>query len=259
MSKRLGGEIAIVTGSDSGIGQAIAIAFAREGADVTITYNRDKEGAEVTLRNAEKEGARGIIVHVDVADPKSVKAMFAETKSKLGVPTILVNNAGTGGEQKPVAELTDEGWEATIRTDLFGPFYCCKEFINGLDGTDKHGSIINVTSVHEDIPGPGNSAYCAAKGGLRNLTRCLALELADKNINVNNLAPGMILTPMNDEARQDPKKYEAQIQTIPLKRAGLPEEIANAAVYLASRDALYVHGTTLFVDGGLLQNKGRGS
>lgn len=259
MSKRLGGEIAIVTGSDSGIGQAIAQAFAREGAYVTVTYNRDKEGAEVTLRAVEKEGARGIVLHVDVTDPDSVASMFHMTKARLGVPTILVNNAGIAGEQKPVTELSEEGWHVTIRTDLYGPFYCCKQFIRSLEGTGKHGSIINITSVHEEIPSPNNSAYCAAKGGLRNLTRCLALELAEKNINVNNLAPGMVLTPMNDESRKDSAKYETQIQTIPFKRAGLPEEIANAAVFLASTEALYVHGTTLFVDGGLLQNIGRGS
>lgn len=259
MSKRLGGQIALVTGSDSGIGQAIAQAFAREGADVVVTYHRDKEGAEVTLEAVQKEGARGIVVHVDVTDPDSVASLFNITKARLGIPTILVNNAGTAGEEKPVAELSIEGWDATIRADLYGPFYCCKQFIQTLEGTGNHGSIINITSVHEDNPMPGGSAYCAAKGGLRNLTRCLALELADKNINVNNLAPGMILTPMNDESRKDPAKYAKQVQTIPLKRAGLPEEIANAAVFLASTEALYVHGTTLFVDGGLLQNIGRGS
>lgn len=254
MSKRLKGEVAIITGSDSGIGQATAIAYAREGADIAVTYMHDKQGAEKTGKLVEKSGQRALVVQLDQSKPVSVAQLFEKVNKELGTPTILVNNAGTGGNKRPVSELKIEEWDEVIRADLYGPFYCCKEFIAGLEGSDRPGAIINITSVHQEIPGEGGAAYCAAKGGLRNLTYVLALELALKNIRVNNLAPGMILTPMNQSALDDRKEYERQVQPIPMKRAAQPEEIAEVAVFLASNDASYVHGASLIVDGGLVLN-----
>lgn len=256
MSKRLENQVALITGSDSGIGQATAIAFAREGADVVVTYRRDKEGAQKTVAEAEKHGGQVMLVHLDVAQPKDVARVFKETKQNLGTVTILVNNAGTGGGDN-VKDMKIEDWKMVIETDLHGPFYCAQQFIRGIEGSGKHGVIINVTSVHEDIPQIGGAAYCASKGGLRNLTRCLALELAEKEINVVNIAPGMILTPMNQEAIDDPAKYEEEVQRIPMRRAGEPEEIAELAVFLASGDARYIHGSTVFCDGGLMQTAGQ--
>ncbi|MGY8525655.1 glucose 1-dehydrogenase [Paracidovorax citrulli] len=259
MQQRLLNEIAIVTGSDSGIGQATAIAFAREGADVVITYHSDAEGAERTREAVMVNNRRALVVQLDQSDPASVTEFFRTVREQLGVPTILVNNAGINANGVPVKDLSDEDWDRTIRTNLYGPFYCCREFIRGLDGSDKHGTIINVTSVHQEIPMPGASAYDASKGGLRNLTTTLALELSEKNINVNNIAPGMILTPMNQEAMDDPAKQEKQVQSIPMKRAGKPEEIASVAVFLASDQASYIQGATIVVDGGLVLFQGQGA
>jgi len=257
--KKLSGEIAVVTGSDSGIGQATAIAFAREGADVAITYLEDKQGAEHTRKLVEEAGQKALISQLDQSQPEQIEQLFESVKGKLGTPTILVNNAGMDSAGVPVAEMDYDRWDKAIKTNLYGPFVCCQQFIRGLDGIKKRGVIINITSVHQEIPRAGAADYDVAKGGLRNLTRTLALELADKGINVNNIAPGMVLTPFNQPAKDDPEVWQKQVQSIPMKRAAEPQEIAHAAVYLASRDGRYVHGTTLFVDGGLMQNLGQGA
>lgn len=259
MEQRLAREIAIVTGSDSGIGQATAVAFAKEGADVAVTYLHDKEGAETTKREVEATGRKAIVVHLDQRDPKSVEKLFRQTEEGLGVPTILVNDAGIDASGKPVKDMTLEDWDDSIRTNLYGPFFCCQQFIRGLEGSEKHGTIINITSVHQEIPRAGAADYDVAKGGLRNLTRTLALELAEKNINVNNIAPGMVLTPFNQKAKDDPEVREKQVQSIPMKRAAEPEEIADVAVFLASKEARYIHGTSIVVDGGLMQFQGQGA
>ncbi len=258
-NKRLTGEIAIVTGSDSGIGQATAIAFAREGADVAVTYLEDRKGAEHTQQLIEEAGQKALVFQLDHSQPEQVEQLFKEVQDKLGTPTILVNNAAGGSVNVPVKDMSYEAWDWSIKANLYGPFLCCQQFIRAREGSDKRGVIINITSVHEDIPSPGTADYCAAKAGLRNLTRTLALELADSKINVNNIAPGMILTPMNQQALDDPNAWKHQVQHIPMKRAGEPQEIAHAAVFLASSDAKYIHGTTLFIDGGLMQNVGQGA
>jgi glucose 1-dehydrogenase len=259
MTQRLAKEIAVVTGSDSGIGQATAIAFAKEGADVAVTYFHDKEGAEKTKREVEAAGRKAVVVYLDQRDPISVENLFRETREGLGTPTILVNDAGIDATGKPVKDMTLEEWDDSIRTNLYGPFFCCQQFIAGLEDIDQHGTIINITSVHQEIPRAGAAGYDVAKGGLRNLTRTLALELAEKNINVNNIAPGMVLTPFNQQAVDDPDVLKKQVQSIPMKRAAEPEEIANVAVFLASKEACYIQGTTIVVDGGLMQFQGQGA
>jgi glucose 1-dehydrogenase len=257
--QRLKGELAVVTGSDSGIGQATAIAFANEGADVVITYLHDRKGAEHTAQQVEAAGRKAAVYQLDQRESKNVQRLFQEMKSAIGVPTILVNNAGVDALGKPVKDMTDQDWDDSIRADLYGPFYCCREFLRALDGSGRHGTILNVTSVHQEIPRAGASAYDVAKGGLRNLTTTLALEVAEQNINVNNIAPGMVLTPMNQSAIDDPKVREQQVQSIPMKRAARPEEIAHVAVFLASEQARYIHGTTIVVDGALMLFQGQGA
>ena len=256
---KLDGRVAIVTGADSGIGQATAEAFAREGAKVAITYFHDEGGAEETLRRVEEHGAAAIIVQLDQRDPGAVARMFREVADTLGRPEILVNNAAAGGKDGPIAEMSDDDWDNVIRTNLHGPFYCCREFIRYRRAAGGRGRIVNVTSVHEEIPMPNTGAYNASKGGLRNLTRTLALELAPDRINVNNIAPGMILTPMNQEAMDDAKVREEAASHIPWKRAGQPSEVAALAVYLASDDADYATGQTFTLDGGLTMNVGQGA
>ncbi|MUG96907.1 SDR family oxidoreductase [Scytonema sp. UIC 10036] len=258
-NKKLANEIAIVTGSDSGIGQATAIAFAREGADVAVTYLEDRQGAEHTQQLVEEAGQKALVVQLDQSKLENVEHLFKEVQDKLGTPTILVNNASIDSAGVPVKDISYERWDRAIKTNVYGPFFCCQQFIRGLEGSDKRGVIINITSVHQEIPRAGAADYDVAKGGLRNLTRTLALELAEKQINVNNIAPGMVLTPFNQSAKDDPEVWKKQVQSIPMKRAAEPQEIAHTAVFLASKDGRYIHGTTLFVDGGLMQNLGQGA
>lgn len=257
--KPLSGQVALVTGSDSGIGQAIAIEFANNGANVAIDYLEDEQGAQKTRAAVERAGGKAIVVRGDVGKPDDVETLFSQCEEQLGTVTILVNNAGSDALGKPVSELQPQEWIRSLQTNLTGPFLCARRFITALQTKNRPGKIINISSVHEEIPRAGASEYCASKGGLRNLMRCLALELADKGINVNNIAPGMVLTPMNQEAIDDPKKREEQVASIPMKRAAQPEEIAKVALFLASPDSNYVHGSTYVMDGGLMQNLGQGA
>lgn len=259
MGNRLGGKIAVVTGSDSGIGQATAAEFAREGADVVITYLHDKAGAEATRQAVEAAGRRALVVHFDQREPAQVEQLFRETSETLGTPYVLVNDAGRDSTGKQVAEMPLHEWDDEMKTNLYGPFYCCQQFIRERRRAGGQGKIINITSVHQEIPRVGSAGYDAAKGGLRNLTRSLALELAPDHINVNNVAPGMVLTPFNQDAIDDPKIREEQVQSIPWKRAAEPSEIAKLAVYLASEDSDYATGQTFTLDGGLSMNVGQGA
>lgn len=195
--KRLEGEIAVVTGSDSGIGQATAIAFAREGADVAATHLADQAGAEKTHQGVEEACQRAIVVQRDQRIPQSVAHLFEATRSRLGTPTILVNNVGIDASGKHAKDLPVEDWDNALKTSLYGTFYCCRQFLRAIEGSGRHGTIISITSIHQGAPRAGALDYDVTKGGLRNLTTTLALEVAEKNINVNAIAPGMVLTPFN--------------------------------------------------------------
>jgi glucose 1-dehydrogenase len=259
VTDRLKDKIAIVTGSDSGMGQAMAEAFAQEGADVAITYFHDQKGAEETRQKVEAAGRRAIVINLDVRKPEEVQRLFQAVGEKLGTPYILVNDAGVDSTGKQVPEMPVEDWDNEMKTNLYGPFYCCQDFIRARRAAGGNGKIINITSVHQEIPRAGAAGYDVAKGGLRNLTRTLCLEVAPDHINVNNIAPGMVLTPFNQNAIDDPKVREQQVQSIPWKRAAEPWEIAKLAVYLASEDADYVTGQTFTIDGGLSMNTGQGA
>lgn len=256
---KLEGKVALITGSDSGIGRASAIEFAKEGADVVVTYHSDEEGAQETLKKVEEAGRRGLLSQVDISEEKDVEKMFNRILKEFGKLDILMNNAAIDGQGIQVADMSTETFDKAIKTNLYGTFFCTRRFIQELRKEKNKGKIINVSSVHEEIPAPGTAEYCASKGGVRNFTRVLALELAEEGINVNNIAPGMILTPMNQEAIDDKETREEQVQHIPMKRAGKPEEIAKMAVFLASSDSDYVTGSTFVVDGGLMQNMGQGA
>ena len=256
---RLDNQVVIVTGSDSGIGQAIAVEFAREGADVAVTYHTDEEGARETERLVEETGSRAIVMRVDVRRETDVEELFAQTMRRLGTPTILVNNAGMNGPGDEVADLSTENWVRVLETNLYGPFYGCRRFVNLRRDAGGGGKLVNVTSVHEYIPTAGDAVYDVSKGGLRNLTRTLALEAAKHKINVNAIAPGMILTPINQEAVDDEEKREESERNIPWRRAGEPWDVARLAVYLVSSEADYVTGQTFVIDGGLSLNLGQGA
>jgi glucose 1-dehydrogenase len=259
MTDRLKDKIAIVTGSDSGMGQAMAETFAQEGADVAITYLHDQNGAEETRRKVEAAGRRAMVIHFDQRKPEEVERLFREVEEELGTPYILVNDAGVDSTGKQVPDMPIENWDNEMKTNLYGPFYCCQHFIRARRAAGGKGKIINITSVHQEIPRAGAAGYDAAKGGLRNLTRTLCLELAPDHINVNNIAPGMVLTPFNQQAIDHPEVRKKQVQSIPWKRAAEPWEIAKLAVYLASEDADYVTGQTFTIDGGLSMNTGQGA
>jgi glucose 1-dehydrogenase len=254
--KKLEGKVAIVTGSDSGIGRGIAIEFAKQGANVTVTYHSDKEGAVETVKAVEQEGSKALLLHLDVTDEAMVKDLFDKTLETFGTIDILVNNAGVKGAGKPVIEMTTEEFDATLKANLYGPFYTCRTFAKYRTEQGGKGKIINVTSVHEEIMAKNGSDYGTAKGGLRNFTRTLALELAELQINVNNIGPGMIVTPMNQDLIDDKEKLKENESKVPFKRAGYPEEIGKLAVFLASSDADYVTGSTYFMDGGLMMQMG---
>jgi glucose 1-dehydrogenase len=255
----LSGKTAIITGSDSGMGRAMAELFAQAGADVAITFHTDRSGAEAAGQTVEATGRRAVVRQLDVRDEASVRALFDIVYAELGAPDILVNNAGVGSSGAKVAELATEEFDRVMRTDLYGPFFCAREFLRRRPEGAKGGKIINITSVHEAIPSPGNAAYGAAKGGLLTFTRSLALELAPLRINVNAIAPGLIRTPMTAERTEDPAKMKEELPRIPWNRPGEPEEVAALALYLASDRSDYVTGQSFTIDGGLEMNWGQGA
>ncbi len=253
---QLQGKVAIVTGADSGIGRAIAALFAREGADVCITYHTDAEGAAETGRMVEAAGRRALVVGGDVGDPAAVADMFARSEAALGVPDILVNNAGKAMSGKPVAEMDDALLELVLRTNLMGPLFCARPFIRARIAAGGGGRIVNISSVAQHLPTSGSAPYGMSKAGLGSLARSLSVELAEHRINVNNVAPGLIETPMTAERVEDREKLEKSLKEIPWGRVGQPEEIARVALFLAADSGDYVTGQTWTMDGGLTMNWG---
>ena len=258
-SGRLEGKVILITGSDSGIGQASAVEFAKEGADIVVNYLHDVEGAQTTAASVTEAGRRSIVVRADISDENQVTDLFDQAVDAFGSIHVLMNNAGVDASGSPVAELSTEVWDRAIRTNVYGPFFCCRRFAQLRIAAGGGGKIINVTSVHADNPNAGGADYDCSKGAVRMLTRTLALELAPHQINVNSLAPGMVLTPFNQAAIDDPDLLEQQVQSIPWKRAAEPSEIAKLAVFLASSDADYVTGASYVMDGGLMINLGQGA
>ncbi len=252
---KLQGKNALVTGSDSGIGQAFAITFAREGATVVVHYGNDQQGAQHTAQQIQQHGGKAEILQADLADPRNAQTLSEQAVEKLGQIDILVNNAGTGSDVENSLDTPLDDFTRVINIDLISPWALAQAAAKQMVQRGQ-GVIINITSVHEEIPSPGGAAYDAAKGGLRNVTRTLALELAPHGVRVNNIAPGMIETPMTAESLQDPQSAQQSTQRIPMGRPGQPQEIANVALFLASDDASYVTGSTYFADGGLMQKVG---
>lgn len=254
--KRLLGKNVLITGASSGIGEATAIKFAEEGANVAINYFSGKEDAlkvEESLRKScdivEQSGCKTLLIKADVSQQEEVEKMFSQVLDAWGRIDVLINNAGIQ-KQSPSHEMTNEDLMKVIAVDLIGPYYNSREAIKHFLGRDGEGIIINNSSVHELVPKPEFISYSMAKGGLENLTKTLALEYADKGIRVNSVAPGAILTPINPW-KDDPKQKASVESHIPMKRAGKPEEIASVFAFLASEDASYITGQTIFVDGGL--------
>ena len=249
---KLEGKVALVTGSAQGIGQAIAVRLAQEGADVVID-DRKADGAQETLRLVEATGRRGLIVQGDLGKLEDDVRMVAEGVAHFGKIDILVNNAGVE-KAAPFWEVTEQDYDFVLNINLKGTFFATQSFVRHIIDTKRPGRVINISSVHEELPFPHFASYCASKGGLKMLMRDLAIELAPLGITVNNVAPGAIATPINTKLLNSPDLLKALLSNIPLNRLGTPNDVAGTVAFLASADADYITGATIVVDGGLLWN-----
>jgi NAD(P)-dependent dehydrogenase (short-subunit alcohol dehydrogenase family) len=241
--------VAIVTGSDSGIGKATAVALAGRGFDVGITWHTDEEGARGTAAEVREQGREAEVRQVDLSQVSNGAAIVGELADALSGIDVLVNNAGTGAST-PFVEVSLDEWRRVLDVDLTAAFVAGQEAARRMIEAGGGGRIINVTSVHEHVPLRGSSAYCAAKGGLGLLTKVMALELAEHGITVNAVAPGEIATPMTGAHDKDPTEIERP--NIPLGRPGAAREVAGAIAFLASPESSYVTGESFVVDGGML-------
>lgn len=253
----LKGKNVLVTGGSSGIGQAIAVRFAREGSNVAINYRSSLEEAEKTHAmfhdyegQMEEMDVKHIPVRADVSKEEDILAMFTTVMQEMGPVDILINNAGfqIPGESH---EIPTEAFDRVIATNLRGAYLCAREAIKQILAARKPGVILNISSVHQEIPKPRFIGYSVSKGGMQNLTRTLALEYAGRGIRVNGIGPGATVTPINRAWIDDPEKRAMVESHIPMGRAGTSEEMAAVAAFLASDEAAYITGQTLFVDGGL--------
>lgn len=251
--RNLSGRVAVVTGAGSGIGKAIAIKLAGQGASVVVDYVGPSEGAEDTLKSIVDAGGKGIIAEADVSVVSAVQDLIERSWSAFGSADILVNNAGL--------EIKADFWDATeadydkvLGVNLKGPYFLSQAFVRKLREAKKPGRIINISSVHEDMAFAGFTSYCVSKGGMRMLMRNLCVELGPLGITINNIAPGAISTPMNASLLADKPKLNALLDNIPMGRLGTPEEVADMVAYLASDEAAYISGGTFLIDGGLSRN-----
>jgi glucose 1-dehydrogenase len=257
MPKLLTGQKALVTGANSGIGKAVAIALGQAGADVVVNYVDGDEAAAGVVEQIRKSGAKAYAHKADVASEEEVAAMFKKMIADFGTIDILVNNAGLQRDSA-FPQMTLAQWNKVIGVNLTGQFLCAREAVREFlrrgvvpSVSSAAGKIICMSSVHQEIPWGGHANYAASKGGIKLLMESLAQELAPQRIRVNAIAPGAIRTPINTEAWQTKEAYAALMTLVPYGRIGEPEDIARTAVWLASDHSDYVVGTTIFVDGGM--------
>jgi len=259
MEKKLQGQVAIITGASSGIGAGVAKALAASGATVVVNYPVPvtKNAAEAVLQEIVTAGGNGITYACDVSKEEEVIKMFTDVVAQFGTVDILVNNAGLQRDAR-FTEMTLEQWNFVLGVNLTGQFLCAREAIKeflrrGLDErrSKAAGKIICMSSVHEVIPWAGHANYAASKCGVMMMMKTIAQEFAPKKIRINSIAPGAIATPINHDAWDTAAHLQDLLKLIPEKRIGQVEDIGNAAVFLASDDADYINGTTLFVDGGM--------
>ncbi len=250
MEISLAGKRALVTGANSGIGEAVAEAFGAAGADVVVNYVARPEDAEAVVKRLEAGGVKALALEADVSNPEQVASMFAQVDEAWGGLDVLVNNAGIDGARQVAWETDLAAWRKVLEVNLFGAFYCAHEALKRMVPQGK-GVILNLSSVHEIIPWTGYSAYTSAKAGVSMLTRTLSQEAAPHGVRVVALAPGAIRTPINRTVWADPTMSKDLLGKIPLGRIGETSDVANMAVMLASDTAGYVTGTSVFVDGGM--------
>jgi glucose 1-dehydrogenase len=253
----LKGQKALVTGANSGIGKAVAIALGSAGADVVVNYVRGENAANEVVDAVVKSGSRAVAIQADVSHEDQVQAMFRKMIEEFGTVDILVNNAGLQMDA-PFEEMTLAQWNTVIGINLTGQFLCAREAVREFkrrgvanDVSVSAGKIICMSSVHEVIPWAGHANYAASKGGVMLLMKSIAQEVAPYRIRVNSVCPGAIRTPINTSAWNSPEAYIALMRLIPYKRIGEPEDIGRLAVFLASDQADYINGASIFVDGGM--------
>ncbi|KUG08677.1 SDR family oxidoreductase [Solirubrum puertoriconensis] len=256
-AKRLAGQVALITGASSGIGLGVALAMGAAGASVVVNYRSDAEAAQQVVEQVRQAGSQAVAIEADVSKEDEVQAMFRQAKEHFGTVHILVSNSGIQ-QDAPLIDMSLEQWQQVIDVNLTGQFLCAREaareFIRrGIEPrlSKAAGKIICMSSVHETIPWAGHVNYAASKGGLMLLMKSMAQELAPYKIRVNSIAPGAIKTPINQEAWETPEAADRLLKLIPYGRIGETEDIGKVAVWLASDEADYVHGTTLYVDGGM--------
>lgn len=252
---RLRGKTALVTGGDTGIGKSICLHMAHEGANVVIDYHGDAARAQAFVREVEAFGGAARAVQGDISAEADVEELIRGAVEQFGKLDIAVNNAAIE-EQHPFIEMPFGVYQKTVAVNLTGTWIVTQAAVKQMVSQQSGGRIINISSVHEEIPMPTNAAYCATKGALRMLARTLCVELAQYGITVNNICPGAIDTPLDRPVKRDPEKLKALLDEIPLRRLGTPDEVAAMAVYLASDDAAYVTGASLFIDGGMSKQSG---
>jgi glucose 1-dehydrogenase len=252
---KLQDKVAVVTGAGTGIGQAIALAFAQAGSAIVVDYVGSASVSEDTIKKIGAMGRKSLGVAADISRPDEVNDLINKTVAAFGKLDIFVNNAGI--EKKvPFVEYPLDLWQKIMAVNLTGPFLCSQAAAKQMIRQGKGGRIINISSIHEDLPMPTNAPYCASKGGLRMLMRTIAVELAPYQITVNNIGPGAIYTPIDLDVESDAQLNNQILAEIPMGRWGKPEEVAQLALYLASDDAAYVTGSTHVIDGGMLRNAG---
>ncbi len=247
---RLQGKVALVTGSAQGIGRAIVERFAREGADVVVNYRSGPAMADEVVQAARAVGVRAVAIQADVAQVGDVRRLVEQAAAEMGRLDILVNNAGVE-THAPFWDVAEADYDKVLGVNLKGPFFATQAMVRHLRATGRPGRIVNISSVHEELPFPNFAAYCASKGGLKMLTRNLAVELGPLGITINSVAPGAIATPINTALLNDPVKLKSLTEQIPLARLGTTDDVTGVAVFLASDEAAYVTGSTYVVDGGL--------
>jgi glucose 1-dehydrogenase len=253
----LAGQKALVTGASSGIGRAVAIALGGAGADVVVHYRSGDDEAQEVVGAVKEKGSEAVALQADVSKEDQVQAMFRRTFDKFGTIDILVNNAGLQ-KDAPFEEMTLQDWTTVITVNLTGQFLCAREAVKEFkrrgvrpEVSCAAGKIICMSSVHDVIPWAGHVNYAASKGGIMMMMKSIAQEVAPHRIRVNSISPGAIRTPINRPAWATPEAYSQLLELIPYKRIGEPEDIARAAVWLASDEADYLTGISLYVDGGM--------
>jgi glucose 1-dehydrogenase len=249
---RLENKVALITGASSGIGKGIATEFVKQGAKVVINhYPNDKEAA-AAAQMVKELGENTLALPADVSKRDQVEKMFADAVAHFGRMDIVVSNAGIE-KQVPFPDITDDDWHLIMSVNLYGSFVVSQTAVRQMIKQGDGGKMIFISSVHEDIPFPQHTIYCATKGAVRMMMRNMAVDLAPHQININNIAPGAIATPINQAVLDNPQEKKNAISEIPWGRFGKPEEVAHVAVFLASADSDYVTGSTYYVDGGLTQ------